>query len=541
MNTKIVLTTLTLLISSAAHSEGIIDFQIPFGNKIKTEAIEGVVSVDLGFSPKNKIEKEFYGADLHGFSEMPPGSLVSPLQLGHVKLGGSAHGTYNWELNAYFDNNKISYVLSPLVRRLEYITKNYKASPMFQVNMLGWQPDHDASGKIVYANTADAEHAAKAIHYINGENKIGLKHIMMGNEPFESEEYSGLPIPSADEYIEKYIAYAMALREAQEGVSGNPNDIKLWGPELATGWTGWQTNAPKDCIIDYDEVEKVKCSYGDGKFKKFIPYFLSRLTDFEKDTVRNPKSYKMLDYLSFHYYPLFRTEFQDPASIIRDLNGNQNVAGMLESVNIWDSKSYVNLYDGGSPKNFAPMIVEKFKKWRQQYYPEAKISLTEFGIDSVDNINYHPIVRPLYLAEMLARGRSAGLDTIVNSFLQSGDHPSMWSLIEGARKTNLYYVYSMFSHYFLGEIVPSTDSFGDIVNTYSVKTSNGTNVFMINKDIKMHTIDLKFKNNNLLQDVLQYELPAWSITVFMVPTNSKKSITVYQYGAKEMGIAIEPK
>jgi hypothetical protein len=364
---------------------------------------------------------------------------------------------------------------------------------------------------------------------------------MMGNEPFDSEEFHEIHIPSADEYIDKYIDYAMALRTAQEEVSGNPNDIALWGPEINTGWTGWQTNHLPDCITDYGRVEKVKCTYGNGKFTEFIPYFLNRLSVFEKDIFKNPKKYKMLDHLTLHYYSLFRTNFNDPTSIIRDEFGHQNVSAMLESVNLWDSNSYVNLYDSASPKRLAPNIINKFKSWGQKYYPDVKTAVTEFGIDSVDKINYHPIVRPLYLADLVGRAAGAGLDTFVNSFLQSGDVGNSWAMIDRRKKTNLYYVYSLFSNYFLGDVAMTTDNFGDLVNSYSVKTKVGTNIFMVNKDVKAHKSAVQFKNKEKIEDVSVINLPAWSLTVLTVPDNHSEAITVYQYGAKEMGIIVGSK
>lgn len=517
-------------------AEGIKDFNLPFGHKVLSSKIEGSITVNRDLSTHSiKITKDFYGADAHGFSVLPSAPLVVPLRPGLVKLGGSLHATYNWEFNAYHDKKEIQIGYAPLISRLNYIEKNYMAHSMFEVNMLGLQPDRDPNGALVFEKTADAEHAARAITYINGTNKMGLKHIMMGNEPFETEEYHEIEIPTADEYIDKYIDYAMKLRAAQEKVSGNPNDIKLWGPELNTGWTGWQTNNLPDCMFDYDLPEKIKCSYGNGRFRDFVPYFLSRLADFEKDSLRNPKKYKMLDYLTIHYYPLFRTNFSDPESIIKDPQGNQLIAGMLESVNLWDNPAYINYYDAASPKRLAPNIIKKFKSWTRQYYPDVLMGVTEFGIDSMDKIKYHPIVRPLYLADFVARVATAGLDTLINSFLQGGRVSNSWAMIDRNNKTSIYYMYSLFTNYFLGDIVSTADTFDDYINSYAVKTNKGTNVFIVNKDVIKHAAGLQFKSMERSQQVLELEVPPWSLTVLLVPDNQKAEITVHQYGALEIG------
>lgn len=526
-----------------ANSKGVESLNIPFKNSTNNSFVEGLVTVNIDSNEQKmiKVTKDFYGADSHGFSELPLASIVQPLNLGYVKLGGHLHSTYNWELNAYFQksNDSIYYVYSPLVRRFELIKNNYQSKPMFQVNMHGWQPDKTKEGELRLQNTATANHAGKAIAYINGTKKFGLQNILMGNEPFHSQEVHGTPIPSADEYISKYIEYVLALRNSQEKTSGNSNDIKIWGPEIATGWTGWQTTHPDDCKTDYNNDEVFNCSYGNGKFKEFIPYFLYKISEFEKDPTKNPKKYKMLDYLTFHYYPLFRTDFNDPESIIKNQNGEQNISGMLESVNLWDSENYVNTFDNASPKNITPKILPNFKKWRDQYYPNSKLAVTEFAIDSVDKINYHPIVRPLYLADLMARVANNGVDTFVNSFLQSGTIRNHWALIDGELKTRLYFVYSLFSNYYRGDVVNTVDNLGDSVNSYSVKTASGTNIFLVNKEARKIVTKIQFKTINGIQEITDIELPEWSITTLIVPDNRNEQISVHQYGAKEMEIEIK--
>lgn len=527
--------------ASSSYASAIYEFKIPFGHQLKDAVIEGSVTLAPSSTsgPHRKITKDFYGADAHGFSELPPANLVTPLALNYVKLGGSLHATYNWMFNAYFLDRDIHYAYAPLIDRLNTILKDYKAEAMFEVNMLGWQPDRISSGMLLFKNTANANHAGNAIRYINGQNKLGLRHIMLGNEPFESEEYNDLPIPSADEYIDRFIEYAMALRSAQDEVSGNPNDIKLWGPELNTGWTGWQTNNLPDCIVDYDRLEKYTCSYGGGKFSEFVPYFLFRIRSFENDPVKNPKHYKMLDYLTIHYYPLFRTNFNDPNSIIKDSEGKQNVAGMLESVNLWDDPNYINKYDAASPKGLSPNIIKKFKSWAQKYYPNVLMGVTEFGIDSQDKILYHPIVRPLYLADFVARAASSGLDTLINSFLQGGATSNSWAMIDKGFKTNLYWMYSLFTQYFIGEVITTSDTLSDKVNSYAVKSNSGINLFLVNKDKLSKTISIELKTLTQSKKILEIELPAWSLSVLVLPENRSEAVSVHQFGAKEMAIPID--
>jgi hypothetical protein len=515
-------------------------FQIPYNQKIEGKAVQGQVLVDTAQLNNLTISKSFYGADTNGFNRLPSADNVTPLQLGYIKFGGSLHSVYNWNLNLYLDSNSgIQPVYAPLDQRIQSVKETYQATPMFQVNMMGMQPDYNAQGNLVMMNTADADHAANAIRFLNGKRGLGVKNILMGNEPFHYTEVHGVAIPSADEYIEKYIQYAVALRDAQVSIGGRADDLKLWGPELATGWTGWQTTHPKDCTVNYNVPGGMVCSYGNGQFTEFIPYFLSRIAAFEKDQTLNPKGYKLLDYLTLHYYPLFRTQFGAKDSVIVGPDGKQNVAGMLESVNLWTSLDYINKYDAASPKNVAPQIVNKFQNWKNSFYPSAKLAVTEFGVDSVYNIDYHPIVRPLYLADLMARVGEAGVDTFINSFLQGGRYSDKWGMINNDSKTRLYWIYSLFSKNYLGQVLQSTDTFGDKVNVYSVKTATGTNVILVNKDIVEYTTSLNLATKSGQEKAAELTLPAWSVTVASIPDN-KGAIEIQQYGAKEMGITVIP-
>ncbi|HEX7676088.1 MAG TPA: glycoside hydrolase family 44 protein [Bdellovibrio sp.] len=523
MKNFLAITTSLLAISFGAHA-----------------AVDGNVVIDTASKNGVTVRKSFYGVDLNGFATMPRPDYVSALNLGYVKFGGSLHSVYNWELNMYLDRHDgIQEAYSPLATRIQGVQSGYHAAPMFQVNMLGLEPDYDSQNHLVMMPTADATHAANAIKFLNGQKALGIKHILMGNEPFIEQEVHGLPAPSADEYIAKYIKYAVALRDAQASISGNANDIELWGPELSTGYTLWQTTHPLDCTENYNVPGGYVCSYGGGQFTEFIPYFLSRLAAAEHDTTVNPKGYKLLDVLTFHYYPLFRTQFGDKDSVIRLPNGQQNVAGMLESVNLWNDVSYVNKYDAASPKGITPKIVQRFQTWRNKYYSTARIAVTECGVDSVDNINYHPIVRPLYLADLMGRLGSEGIDTFVNSFIQGASKNDSWGMIVDQNRTSLYWVYNFYSNNFLGDVVQTADTYGDKVNSYAVKTAKSTNIILVNKDVVAHSPMLSLVSGPSLSKASSVTLPAWSMTLVIIP-NDGSPITKQTYGAKEMGIPVTP-
>lgn len=533
-------TVVFALTSAAAHAEGISTYEIPVNNRLPTRNIDGFVTIDLLKTEGTKvISKDFYGADSMGFAALPKNSLVTPLELSMIKFGGNVHSTYNWENNTYFDlyHNNFYTQTESTKSLLQRVRSQYKAEPLFQVNMMGWQPEGLRRNGFTYTNTADAQHAGDFVRSLNETNKTFLKNIIMDNEPFYWKSTHGKYSPSADEYIERFISYVVALKDAQKEINNRPEYLKIWGPEIATGWTGWQTNHSDDCIFNYALKEVVTCTYGENdEFADFIPYFLSKITEFEQDSIRNPNGYKMLDYLTLHYYPLFREQFDDNGSIITKSIQNQNVAAMLSSVNVWDNISYTNNFDRASPLQTTPMILQKFEQWKNDFYPSAHLAVTEFGIDSVENIGYHPIVRPLYLADLVPRLAQFGVKNFFHSFLQGGQDGSDWALLNGSKKSHLYYIYSLYTNKFKGQGVETSKTYGDEVNAYSVRNANTVTLFVVNKDKKVHNAAIKFANNEMKRDETEVSLMPWSLTVLEIPLTESALIKVYRYGAKEMGI-----
>ena len=83
--------------------------------------------------------------------------------------------------------------------------------------------------------------------------------------------------------------------------------------------------------------------------------------------------------------------------------------------------------------------------------------------------------------------------------------------------------------------IATSDSYGDLVNTYAVKTKTGINVILLNKDAKVHTSKVSIKGNQ----VTSLELPAWSMSVLRIPDAENSNMRVQQFGAKEMGIPVD--
>ncbi len=519
-------------------------------DEIKDE-INGTITVNMNTAgTKGSIGREFYGTQLSPFTAYPSADKVKPLNLGTIRIGGNLYDTYNWENGMTF-LSKGNYKKIESYEEAIKKVREYGAEPIMQINLLGLMPIA-TNGRYVLSNTATAQFATKFIQHVNGDLKLNLKHVCLGNEfdqwadthadiwPFDE------PM-SADDYIDRYIEYAIAVRAGQEEVSGDANDIKLWGPEIANSYADWQSgNMQKDC--QWTSVRGVmECSYGNGSFDHFLPYFFSRLKKAESDTNLNPKGYKLLDYASFHYYPTFRTKVSDPNSIIVDRTGHQMVNEMLESTQLFHVSDYVNVYDRGSYMDFTPNVFNRMQEWKNQNYPDAKLVLSEFAVDSLDTTpNYHPIVRPLYMAEIIGIAANSGIENFNRSFLNTNrPEPIPWALLLDDTPTNLYNMYALFSEYFIGQLVEVEDSFNDMVNSYATIDPAQENkliaLFVVNKSAKERSTKINLNDGDTNLGIAEYVLKPWSLTVFRIPKDkpSLENIKIIEYGAKEMGIVVD--
>jgi hypothetical protein len=489
------------------------------------------------------IDKQFYGTHLDSYSPIPSKLLVDELQVGKIRLGGNEFDVNNWKNNktitAAGDIKDITNFVD-----ISKIFKNYNVSGIFQINLTGFQPI-EVDGHYNIVRTFNEKSAYELVKYLNGTKKLNIVDFSLGNEfsiwnETHHKIWQTTDGVSADEYIDRYIKFAVAVRTAQAEVNGNPNSIKIWGPEISTSWYDWNTgNFTKDCQWT-DIPGQVACSYGQGKFDHFIPYFFSRLKSAEKDPALNPKRYKLLDYMAVHYYPNFRTKNTDPTSVITNSKGRQLIPEMLESTRLLNDPTYTNTIDNSSYKNDKSNILGKMKQWIMQYYPDAKLAMNEFAVDSDYRSNsYHPIIRPLYLADVIGILTKENV-SFFNQFILSSEKGANlpWSMIVGGEKTDLFYMYKLFTNNFLGKIVNVDDNLGDIINAYAVIKNGNINLAIINKDPVEKSVQIYTKENST-KKVMTYLIPAWSASILNFdknPVNTSRKVKIYQFGANEMGI-----
>ena len=510
-------------------------------------ATQAAITINLDKTYQT-IDKNFYGSHIDSFSEIPETKLVHELQLGKIRIGGNDFDVYNWKNNKTI-NVRGELKNAPSFTSLHQDMEAYKVDGIFQVNLTGYQPEK-VNNYFQIKRTFTPEAAYEMIKTLNGEKQLKIENVSLGNEfsiwnETHAKIWESEDAISADDYITRYIQYAIAVRRAQEEVNGNADSIKLWGPEMTSSWYDWNTgNFTKDC--QWGDIRgQVSCSYGNGQFTNFIPYFLDRIKKAEADTTINPKGYKLLDYFSIHYYPNFRTKNSDPTSVVKDQNGKQLVAEMLESTRLWNDPDYVNKYDITSYRNFSPNILNRMKGWLKQYYPEAKLAINEFAVDSDYRSNsYHGIVRPLYMADSIGIFAKEGV-SFVNQFVLStpGTSPLPWSLIEGGARMPLFYMYKLFTNNFKGTVVEATDNLGDEVNAYATSSGEMVNLIVVNKAPISKKVQVFLSDKGAPKKLTTVEIPAWSASLLKLEKSPAATSLKYEmqvYGAKEMAITIDP-
>ena len=520
------------------------------------EAADIRITVDLN-SAKNahKINSKFYGSQISNFVPNPSSSVLKGLGLGMVRIGGNLYDGFNWKNGFLYIPSDVPKKSIPFEEFAQYF-KQHNVEPIFQVNFLGKAvrkrlPDEERTPSgYVLRDFADESFASELVKFLNGKLGLKVKHFCMGNEPLQwkdthSDIYPFKEPLNADQYIDRYVKYAMAMRAAQEEVSGNADDIKLWGPEISISYYDWQTgNMSKDC--EWTEVwGQISCHYGkNGEFDHFLPYFFQRLSEIEKDQALNPNGYKLLDYASIHYYPNFRTKISDVNSINSHQNGKQKVQQMLNHTRVLDDPNFTNTIDISSYRNFSPNILGRMKSWVKGYYPEAKLALSEFALDSYDSsFGYHPIVRPLYMADLIGRLASGGFSFFGRAFLNTYDPYKLpWVLINNDRPTALYDLYSEFTHNFVGSVLDVKSESNKWVNVYATLLSETTNkltVVVINKSPLQQSVSIKIKSVNKEYPAINIDQPGWSVRFYKIPSRGIK-IKYSTFKPSDLGIKIDP-
>jgi Glycoside hydrolase family 44/Bacterial Ig-like domain (group 3) len=245
-------------------------------------------------------------------------------------------------------------------------------------------------------------------------------------------------------------------------------------------------------------------------------YYLQQMAAYEQQHSR-----RILDYFDEHYYP---SSFDDASEL-------------ASTRTLWDP---TYLGSGGSVFNAPVDLIPRFKKWIQQYYPGTKLSISEYGFSSWRN----PLVDALTEADVLGIFGREGLD-----------FANMWTI--PMPPAPVLSVFRIFRNYdgqggqYGNVSVESTSSDQRRLSVYSALRSSdhALTVLVINKTTEPIATTLSLANFPastasvysfsaadltrilpaggvaVVSNQIDYDFPAYSATLFVIPDDAPLSAT----------------
>lgn len=496
------------------------------GRGMESGQCEAAITVDLNtpfVDPdshnKGRISPNLYGSNWGSWlAALPAREKVLPLNLKVIRIGGNQMSRYNWRTSKYTMGGINAVYQQPSFDEFIEYCRSVHAEPLIQVNAMGWAPG-DAGGRM--ENCMTAKDAADLVTYLNGKKGYHVKYFQVDNEfdcwHWNHRDLWGEKPCTGREYLQRYLAYAVAMREAQSA-TGSPEEIKIIGPEISSGANGFKSWDPTE---SYDGLDS------------FVPYFLRECKRFEQDKVRNPKGYKVIDILSFHHYPLFRRNYQDAKSFIPE-----GVPKMLESVQTWWNRKYINQYDNNQPKGVVLATIPRFNRWINEYYPGLELAVTELNVDAASSIRYDPVMKPLYQADLYGIMAKYGMDYVLQFALNSEDD-SFGMVNQYNEVMPQYYPMMLYARYFKGTVLTASSDKGDLLNVYACDDGEGSIVLMVvNKNGRKDyptKIQLSGYTGKALEGTFSYTFKEYSLTCIKIPKDKAKTeAEVWEYGTEQI-------
>lgn len=424
-----------------------------------------------------KISEYLYGSNWgQWLCSFPDENLVKTLNIKVLRTGGNLMSRYNWKTSKYKDTS----IGEPYINQIPSIDEfvNYcrkiGAEPLIQINMLGWAPN-EKTGNFEYCMTE--KDAAELVYYLNKEKKYNVRFFEMDNEPFiwhfTHKDVRKTPL-SIDEYFEKLKKFVVAIRETQRKIDPK-TELKIFAPAICTSWIDWGT------YVDTNY-------YG---FETAVDLLLKKCAEFENNKKENPKRYRLIDVLSFHIYPRFRINWEDPYDFIP-----QGPQAMLDSTRtLWDEE-YVNYYDYNQVRGVIPRVIPRFNEWIKKIYPTVELAITEVNVDSMGRIYYPNFLRPIFMADVYGIAAKYGVDYIMQFCLN--DYEGGFGMINESNEENAnYHIFKLYAQNFNGTVL-TTESSSKNLSAYSCKNKNNDLVtIIVNKNSTQTSSSIQIVDKNL--------------------------------------------
>lgn len=464
---------------------------------------------------KNKIISPYlYGANWGVWLDFPDKKKVASLGLKLIRAGGPFMDRYNWRSKGYtFPGNKRNILMRSLDDFIQYC-RQIGAEPLIQINALGYAPDEQNKDRLT--SCMGPEDAADLVRYLNEEKGYNVRFFEIGNEPFiwHRVHFDVRETPcSIEEYFEIFKEISLAMKKAQNEIDPEMQ-LEIFGPAISTSYLSWETLS-----LETDS-------------RLAIEYFLQECHNFEKNSSENPEGFRILDVLSFHFFP----SFKDP----RTGRIQEDISSILESTQVWWSQDYANKYDRSVPLGAVAKVIPRFKTWIEDNYPGTELAITEFNIDSQSMVDYNPAIKVLYLADLYGIMAKYGVNYATQFCLNSSDHNI--ALIDDVDNiTPLYYPLALYAKYFKGTILDVETSLPEKLNVYACNNEGDTIIMVINKEKKSYFTEVILQEEENKDSIsFFYNFPALSLTCIKTPINKEDNlIECWEYGDRQINGTID--
>lgn len=478
-------------------------------NTVEITADLTVKYIDPDADNNGVINENLYGSGWFCYNEMTSDIVdkIDQMELKIMRLGGVHMSRYNWETDKYtfsHDNSQIQ-TAKDSVEEIIQACKNIGVEPLVQINAFEYAPNQ-YNGDL-FEKCMSVSNAVDFLEYLNDPagNNFKIKYFEIDNEP-DIWHYVSEDVWTNQQnytiYKDRFIEYAYALKKKQQELDPS-HQIKIFGPVVAISWNfaQWTTNFLKDCY------------------------------SFETNKTENPEGFRILDVFSFHYYPHFRMVWDDPESFIPE-----GVPAMLESVQLWWNKSYINQYDHSYVLGSVGYILPWFNQQIKKYYPGTELAITEVNVDSHDFVKYDPLVVPVYMADLYGVMAKYGMDYAMQYCLvQSG---YSFPLISPQGKIlPEYYPLFLYAHHFKGDIVQASSSKSDPVNVYTADNPDEAVIMVVNKQDQQEIAKIQITgySGNAVNSIFFLLLEPYSLTCVKIPKDlSKDKAEVWSYGKTQI-------
>ncbi len=454
------------------------------------------ITIDSSLENKHEVAPYLFGANWGVWLGLPDQKKVSLLKPKILRAGGPFMDRYNWRNGKYtFPGNSREITMASLDEFIAYC-RRIGAEPLIQINALGYASEGKNPGKF---QCLDEKDAVGLLKYLNQEKGYNVKFFEIGNEPFiwHKVHFDARKTScSIEEYFTLFKRISLVLKKAQEEI--NPDlKIKIFGPAF--------------CLEDMQLAA--------------IKGFLQKCNIFQNNQAENPQKIRILDVLSFHFFP----SFVDPLTGERQAD----ITSILGSTQSWWNAAYSNNYDYSLPFGFVAEILPRLKKLIEDNYAGTELALTEFNIESQSMVEYDPLIKVIYLADLYGVMAKYQLNYFMQFCLNSSDQ-NIALLDDLDNLTALYYPFSLYSEHFQGFLLDAKTNLPEKLNVYACNNKNDTIIMVINKDKQAYFTGIRVKSKNS-ETFFSHTFPALSLSCIKINEHQKRNLTqCWEYGQQQI-------